>query len=163
MKRTLIIFSVLLVSLPVTGLAQAPSATQEKNYVDLLRKDIKREKVAITTDLMNLLPDESAKFWPVYNEYDKELTALTDQRLAFLQAYGENYYSMTDNKATEIANGLLDLEGQRNALRKKYFQRVSQTLNPKVAARFLQVETLLNQLLDLQVNANLPLFRTSGN
>ena len=80
-----------------TAFAQdAPSAAQTeeanlKAYVDLLRKDLKKDKVVILTDLMQLGPEESAKFWPVYNEYDKALTKLADERIAFIRMYAENY------------------------------------------------------------------------
>ena len=127
-----------------------------KAYVDLMRKDVKKEKVAILTELMGLSPEEASKFWPVYNQYDKELTKLGDERIAFLRMYAENLGSLTDQKVTQIATGLLDVQGRRNALAKKYFQQMSQTLNPKLAARFLQVENQLLLILDLQISASLP-------
>src|SRR5262245_13261182 len=62
-----------------------------KAYVDLLRKDVKKEKVSILTELMDLGPEDSAKFWPVYNEFDKSLTVLADERLALIRLYAETY------------------------------------------------------------------------
>jgi hypothetical protein len=127
-----------------------------KAYVDLLRKDLKKDKVSIITQMMELAPDEASKFWPVYNQYDQELTKLGDERIAFIRMYAENYGSLTDQKVTQIANGMLDVEGRRNALNKKYFQKMSQVLNPKLAARFLQVEHQILLLVDLQISASLP-------
>ena len=75
--------------------------TQEANlkaYVDLLRSDLKKGKVQILTELMDLSPDDSAKFWPVYNEYDKSLTKLADERLALIKMYVQNYGSLTDDQ-----------------------------------------------------------------
>jgi len=136
------------------------SKTQEANfkaYVELLRKDLKKSKVSILTEMMQLGPDESAKFWPVYNNYDKELTKLADERVAFIRMYAENFASLSDEKITQIANGLLDLEGRRVGLKKEYFQNMSKTLSPKLAARFLQVENQIERLVDLQIAANLPI------
>jgi hypothetical protein len=145
-----------------TALAQqAPTEQQNRDtnlkaYVDLLRKDVKKEKVAILTELMQLDPDDASKFWPLYNEYDKELTQLADERIAFIRMYAENYGSVTDDKATQIMNGLIDVLGRRHALEKKYFQRMSQALGARSAARFLQVEHQLLLIIDLQISASLP-------
>jgi hypothetical protein len=146
-----------------TAFAQdAPSAadTKEANlkaYVELLRKDLKKDKVAILTELMQLSPEESAKFWPVYNEYDKALTKLADERISFIRMYAENLGSLTDAKAMQIATGLLDLEGRRNQLKKEYLQRMSQTVSVKQAVRFVQIENQIEKLVDLQIAASLPI------
>jgi hypothetical protein len=138
----------------------ATNETQEANfkaYVELLRKDLKKDKVSILTQMMELSPEESAKFWPVYNNYDKELTKLADERIAFIRMYAENYGSLSDEKITQIANGMLDLESRRIQLRKQYFQIMSKSLTPKLAARFVQVETQIEKLVDLQIASNLPI------
>jgi len=70
--------------------------------------------------------------------------------------YGENQDQLTDQKATQIAMGMLDLEGRRNQLKKDYFQRMSQALSGKLAARFLQIESQIERVLDLQIAASLP-------
>jgi hypothetical protein len=144
------------------ALAQSPSPeeTKEANlkaYVDLLRKDVKKDKVAILTELMQLSPDEAAKFWPVYNEYDKALTKLGDERIAFIRMYAENETTLTDQKATQIVTGLLDIEGRRNQLKREYLKRMSHALSGKLAARFLQIESQLERVVDLQVAASLPI------
>lgn len=58
-----------------------PQQTHEANlqaYIGMLRQDLKKDKVSILTQLMDLGPDQAAKFWPVYNDYDKDLTRLAD-------------------------------------------------------------------------------------
>jgi hypothetical protein len=42
-------------------------------------------------------------------------------------------------------------------LQKQYFQRLSQTLTPKDAARWLQVETQIEKVIDLQILSSLPI------
>ncbi len=153
----------LAVAVSATAFAQeVPTAaqTQEANmkaYVAMLRKDLNKDKVAILTELMQLSPEESAKFWPVYNEYDKALTKLKDERIAFIRMWAENYGSLSDEKVTSIATGLLDVEGRRNQLHKEYFQRLSRVVTVKQAARFLQIENQIEKLVDLQIAASLPI------
>jgi hypothetical protein len=154
---------VTLVIADVTVEAQtAPTAqqTQEANlkaYVSMLRTDLKKGKVSILTELMALGPDQAAKFWPVYNEYDKSLTKLADERLAFIRMYAENYSSLSQENATKIAMGMMDVQAKRLDLQKQYFLRFSQTLTPKDAARWLEIEAQIEKLVDLQILASLPI------
>jgi len=165
MKACLLILS-LCMPLVVAGsplLAQEKptlSENQEANfkaYVELLRTDLKKSKVSILTEMMQLTPEEASTFWPLYNNYDKGLTTLADERLAFIRMYAESQGSLTDAKVTEIANGFLDMESRRLQLRKEYFQTMSKSLSPKLAARFLQIESQIEKLVDLQIASQLPI------
>jgi len=42
------------------------------------------------------------KFWPIYSEYDVELTKLNDQRVENIREYARTYNEMTDEKADEL-------------------------------------------------------------
>jgi hypothetical protein len=143
--------------------AQTAPTSQEtreanlKSYAAMLRKDLKKDKVSILTELMALSPEQAAKFWPVYNEYDKSLTRLADERIAFIRVYAENYSSLSQETATQLAMGLMDVQARRLDLQKQYFQRFSQTLTAKDAARWLQIEAQVEKLVDLQILSSLPI------
>ena len=140
--------------------AQTAAETRDLNlraYVELLRSDIRSEKVAIITELMEFNEQEDAKFWPIYREYDTELSALNDQRVKLIADYAKNYESLSDADADRIAKGALDFEGKRATLKAKYFDRVKTALSAKRAAKFLQIENQILQLLDLQISASLPI------
>jgi hypothetical protein len=128
-------------------------------YAELLRSDIRAQKVAILTEVMEFNEKEDAAFWPIYREYDTELQKLNDDRLGLIQEYAKNFEAMTDEVADRLAKGVLDLEGRRNALKQKYYERVKQALSSKMAARFLQVENQMLMLIDLQISASLPVVR----
>lgn len=163
-RITLTAFAALLAILAVpTVRAQekvSESDTREQNldtYADLLRQDIQKQKVAIVSQLMQLSPEQAAAFWPVYNEYARELSALGDLRVQGIKEYAANYGSLSDQKATELANMRFEYEGRLLALKKKYFGKFSKALTPKLAARFFQIENQLLDVLDLQVASNLPI------
>jgi hypothetical protein len=139
-----------------------PAATesQEANiraYIELLRVDVRTKKTAIFTEIMQFNDQQSAKFWPIYTEYDIELQKLNDQKVAWIQEYAKNFGKMTDEKADELALLELDLESKRNDLKKTYYERVRQQLGGIVAARFLQIENQLLMVIDLQIAASLPI------
>lgn len=145
------------------AMAQQPLAADEnrdanvKAYIELLRKDVRKDKVAIHSELMNLTPDESSKFWPVYNEYDKALTVIADERVALIRMYVENYSNLTGPMAAKLANGVLDLETKRIQLKRQYLQKMGAALDTKLALRFLQIESQLEKLIDLQIASSLPI------
>lgn len=163
--RTIVLCALALCAAPSLASAQGaaaitPNDTREENlhaYTELLRSDLRSQKVAIITEVMQFTEDEDTKFWPVYREYEVELAKLNDQRLALIKDYAANYGTVTDGVADRLAHGALDLEGQRHALKVKYYDRFKSALSPKTAVRFLQVENQILLLLDLQIAASLPL------
>jgi len=52
--------------------------------------------------VMVLSSDDAAKFWPIYSEYDAELTKLNNQRVENVKEYARTYDQMTDEKADEL-------------------------------------------------------------
>jgi len=148
---------------PAAAQGTNPSAgndTRETNihaYVELLRSDLRSQKVAIITDIMQFSEDEDAKFWPVYREYETELSAVNDDRIALIKEYAEAYGNITDAIADRLARGALDLEARRNAVKAKYYEKFKTALSAKTAARFLQVENQILLILDLQIAASLPI------
>ena len=97
-----------------TGPAAAAD-TREVNlraYVELLRSDLRAQKVAIITEVMQFTEAEDAKFWPVYREYETELAKINDDRIALIKEYAASYETLTDATADRLARGALDLEAQ---------------------------------------------------
>jgi len=141
--------------------AATPAAdSQEKNlqaYVDLLRKDVRQQKAEIMGAVMLLSADDAAKFWPIYTEYDAELTKLNNQRVENIKEYARNYTQMTDQKADELVQRALEYQKQRVELLAKTYDKVKQALGGVTAARFAQVEHQLLLLIDLQIASSLPI------
>jgi hypothetical protein len=125
-------------------------------YIELLRTDVKRSKAQIMGDVMQLDAGQSAKFWPIYKDFESDLSALGDKVVTIIKTYAENYLNLTDPVADSIATQILEIETQRNELKKKYYERFKTAVGAVVAARFLQVENQLERLIDLQIAAELP-------
>jgi hypothetical protein len=144
-------------------LSYAPAYGQVDSYVELLRSDIRTEKQAILTDVMQFNDEQASIFWPIYREYDLELNKYADRRLALIKDYAANFETMTDDKARELAERSFKLEEERVKIRREYFDKVQKALDPIIAAKFIQVERTVGHLLDLQISAELPLMeRGSG-
>ena len=146
--------------------AQSPQASEKETktlnltaYAELLRSDVRVQKIAILTELMGFTEAEDAAFWPIYREYDAEMAKLGDERVALIAEYAANYSALTDAVAEKLATKALDLEARRQATKAKYYERIKKALSPRTALRYLQVEQQLLLLIDLQISASLPIVK----
>jgi len=146
---------------PQKPAAQTPAPQTETlnltAYTELLRSDIRTQKIAILTEMMEFTEAEDAAFWPIYREYDAELSKLGDERVALIADYAKNYDTLTDDMADALAKRAIDLEARRQAVKAKYYDRMRTALKPRTALRFLQVEHQIQLLIDLQISAALPI------
>jgi peptidoglycan hydrolase CwlO-like protein len=72
--------------------ASTPSAAdnQKQNiqaYIALLRSDVRQQKAEMMGAVMQLSAEDAAKFWPIYSEYDAELSKLNDLRVANIEEH----------------------------------------------------------------------------
>jgi len=144
---------------PTSDIQPATTESQETNiraYVELMRVDVRTKKAAIFTEIMQFNDQQAAKFWPIYSEYDAELTKLNDQRVENIKEYARVYNQMTDEKADELIQKSLAYQKQRAELLAKTYDRVKQAIGAITAARFAQVEHQLLLIIDLQIASSLP-------
>ena len=114
--------------------------TNTDAYIALLRRDVRQEKAEAMGSMMVLSAQDSAKFWPIYSEYDVALNKLNDQRIATIKEYAENYNQMTDEKADELVRKSMEFRKQRAELLAGTYEKVKQALGATTAARFVVVE-----------------------
>lgn len=140
----------------------ASASDQELNiraYVQLLRSDVRKSKSQIIGQVMQFDASQAAVFWPIYKQFEIDLTKIGDKTAALIQKYADNYNDMTDDVADQLANELLVIEQQRNDLKRQYYQKFKKGLDAITAARFLQVENQLEKVIDLQIASQLPVIQ----
>lgn len=151
MKRTLI----LLLAVSTAGAA----VFAQDAYMELLRSDLKTQKVALITEGMEMTDDQSAVFWPIYRKYDTELAVLNDARFAVIKDYAQHFDQMTEAKADELTKRTFAFLEDRIKLQKKYYKELSKALTPVLAAKFMQIERSINTLMDFQIMSEIPLVK----
>jgi len=144
---------------------KSPEADAKKKnldaYIALMRRDVRQEKAEIMGSMMELNAQDSAKFWPIYSDYDTELAKLNDQRLQNIKDYVQNYNDMTDAKADELMKNAVAYQKARADLLAKTYEKVREALGGIQAARFGMVEHQLLAIIDLQVVSSLPIVGSS--
>ena len=129
-----------------------------QEYIELLRSsNVRQQKDEIMGVLMSLDVGQAAKFWPIYSEYDAQLTKLNNLSLANIQNYAHSYDQMTAAKADELVQNVFNYRKQRDELLAKCYGRVKDSLGAVEAARFLQIEDQLLAIIDLQITSALPI------
>jgi len=140
---------------------EARRADPVYSYVDEARQDLSDGKVNVINQVMRLSRDESAKFWPIYRDYEDELYDLGDKRIemtrAFLKAQTSN--SLDNDKAAALTKDWFDAEQQQLTILKKYHDMIATELSPVRAAQFTQIEHRFDTVVDLMVASELPLVR----
>jgi hypothetical protein len=145
-----------------SGLAEDSTASdpEKKNideYTKLLHENVSQQSAQITGAVMQLTPEESKKFWPLYEEYRTALIKLNHSRIQNLQNYASDFAQMTDDKADQVIKEDLNLRRQRDQLLAQSYDRMKQSLGALTAARFLLVESQLQAISDLQLDSRLPI------
>jgi hypothetical protein len=129
----------------------------DQAYIRLLRMDLKAKRERIIKEAMQLNDQQAAAFWPVYREYAAEQSKLGDEKLAIVNDYAQNFLTMNDEKADQLAQKVMALDDQRIALKKKYYELMKKALPTVLVVRFFQVENQIQLVVDLQIASNLPI------
>lgn len=147
-----------LVALAVVALAQA-AQDQPADNMNILRDKIKADKKLLIAENLGLTEAESRAFWPIYDEYQKELAGLNQRLGKMIQSYANEYNAntMTDDKAKSLMTEALSIEEAETALKKKYMEKLSGAIQAMKAARYLQMESKIRALIRFDMAANIPL------
>ena len=134
-------------------------AYAQGNPLELLRQDLKTQKVAIMTASLPLTDKQAEKFWPIYREYSDQLAKLGDRRIAVIKEFADRYSSIDEKTASKLVKESISIANDRNKLLDKYYAKVAKTIDGITAARFIQVENQMLTLLDAQIVSQMPLVK----
>jgi len=148
MKTKIIVFTILM-SLPMISMGQAIN-----DEIALIQSAFGMEKRTLIEEYMALPKD--SPFWPAYEAYEKERRELMKQRIMFINEYLENFDTMTDSKADGIALRVMKNNTSFNSLHRKYYNRIKKALSATEAAKFLQLDTYIQNTILLAISESLP-------
>jgi hypothetical protein len=157
--RTAFYLAAAMLFAPVFPTRGAPSSDRllPEDYVNLLRIDLRASKAEVVAESLELTEAELAKFWPLYREYDERMSKLNVRRINVLRDFTENYASIDERKAREITRANFEFQRRRLTLLEKYSDKIARATSPLIAARFVQIESHLQLIVDVQLASDLPL------
>ena len=139
----------------------APAWTQEKpaDNMQIMMDKIKADKKLVVASNMELTEAEAKAFWPVYDQYQKDLGAINDRIGKMIKSYADAYNakSMTDDGAKKLIDEFVAIEKAEAAMKESYVPKLSKVLPPKKVARYLQEENKIRAMVKFDLAKGIPL------
>jgi uncharacterized protein YdiU (UPF0061 family) len=139
-----------------TPAAGATAADTEKALAEY-RDAMQAKRADIMAKGLTLSADEAAKFWPLFEKYQKEQNVVIDAQVKAIQQYAAQYDQLTGAGSLAFVKALLDRDGKMQALRVKWLGTFQTVVSPGTAARAIQIDRRLSQLAQAHLSAQIPL------
>jgi hypothetical protein len=105
---------------------------------------------------LELSPDEAKNFWPLYDQYQKEISANGDRVLAIVEDYTSNFHDLSNEKAAQLMDGYLAAEAERVQVRRTYLPQFAKILPGRTVARFYQLENKMDAVVRYDLAGTIP-------
>ena len=141
------------------ALAQQKTSDQPSDNMSILRDKIRADKKLLVAQNMQLTEAEAAKFWPVYEAYQKDLAATSDKLIKTVKEYAEAYNnkSITDERARQLTDAILTLDQEEVDRNKAYLPKLRAAIPDVKVARYLQIERKVRSVIWYDLAQNVPL------
>ena len=137
------------------------SVAQDKpaDNMQILRDKIKADKKLVVATNMELTESEAKGFWPIYDQYQKDLQKINRRIANLLESYAADFRgkSLTDDKAKKLIEEAVAIEQAEANLKSTYAPKLSQVLPVKKVARYLQIENKIRAVVKYDLVQGVPL------
>ncbi|HSF68112.1 MAG TPA: hypothetical protein VLA67_11865 [Nitrospiraceae bacterium] len=152
-----IIAGALLFAAPV--MAQETAGSGGNTNMEILLQKVKADKKLLVAGNMDLSDAEGKNFWPIYDNYQKELDQINQRLGKTIMEYADafNKGPIPNDTAKKLLNDVLTIEEAEIKLKRTYADKVGKVLSPAKTARYIQIENKIRALLKMELAANIPL------
>jgi hypothetical protein len=139
----------------------APSLAQDKpaDNMEILREKIKADKKLLVATNMDLTESEAKGFWPIYDEYQKDLQKINQRIVKLLDSYADDFRrkSLTDTKAKKLIHDAVAIDRAEADLMSTYAPKLSKVLPARKVMRYLQIENKIRAVVKYDIASGVPL------
>ena len=122
-----------------------------------LRQEAGQDRRDIVRPNMLLTETESARFWPLYDEYRAERLKIGDRRVRLVTDFLAQKNSMTEDEARALANEDFAIEKDTGELKAKWYKKMTKELSERTVARFFHIDEKLDAAAAIALATNIPL------
>ena len=146
---------VLATALMVPAMAQNAATTN----MEILRQKIKADKRLVVAQNLNLTDEEGAKFWPVYEAYQKDLQQIDERLATAILAYADAYNKgpVTNESAKKLLDEYLAIDDAEAKLKSATTPKILAALSAVKAARYVQIENKIRAAVRYELATAIPL------
>jgi len=138
-------------------------AAQDKpaDNMQILRDKLKADKKLLVASNMELTESEAKGFWPIYDQYQKELQKINQRMAKVLESYADDNRrkSLTDDKAKKLIDEAVSVEQAEANIKSTFAPKLSKVLPVKKVARYLQIENKIRAVVRYDIAQGVPLVR----
>jgi polyhydroxyalkanoate synthesis regulator phasin len=161
MKRSIMVafFVTLVAAVAFLGVSPVFSQDNPADNMQIVLDKLKADKKLVVATNMELTESEAKAFWPVYEEYQKELAALNQRIGKLIASYAADYNAntLTDEKAKKLTDELVAIGKAEGALPASFVPKLNKVLPPKKVVRYLQIENKIRALIKYSLAEEVPL------
>jgi hypothetical protein len=138
-----------------------PTPAWTQDDMQILRDKIKADKKLVVASNMQLTESEAKAFWPVYEQYQKDLLAINQRIAKLIEDYAADYRgnTLTDEKAMKLVNESVAIEKAEAGLKESYIPKLSKVLPAKKVGRYIQIENKIRALVKYELAGGIPLVK----
>src|SRR5690242_11459601 len=129
--------------------------------MEILREKIKADKKLVIASNMDLTDSEAKNFWPIYDQYQKDLEKINQRIARVLDGYADDYRnkSMTDGKAKKLIDEALAIDKAEADLKTSYVPKLGKVLPARKVMRYLQMENKIRAVVRYDLASGVPLVK----
>jgi hypothetical protein len=150
------------ITIMLFGFAPVRSAQDKPaDNMQILRDKIKADKKLVVATNMELTESEAKGFWPIYEQYQKDLQKINQRIAKVLDSYADDNRkkSLTDDKAKTLINEATAIDQAEANLKSTYAPKLSKVLPVRKVARYLQIENKIRAVVKYDIASGVPLVR----
>jgi len=151
----------LMTALALVAALAAPAMAQNTGVanMEILRQKMKADKKLVVAENLNLTDAEGAKFWPVYEAYQKDLQQINERLATAILRYADAYDHgpVTNEKAKELLEEYLAIDDAEAKLKGATTPKILAALPAVKAARYIQIENKIRAAVRYELAAAIPL------
>jgi Spy/CpxP family protein refolding chaperone len=147
-----------------TPCASAEDKIGDVTDMQALRAAVRGDKKAFVASTLQLTPAEAKKFWPIYDEYQRNLDMTGRRRVVAMERLIAQDKPESNLYARNFVNELISIDEAEIKARRALYNRLmrplpSRILAQKKAARYLQLEAKIHAVQNYDVAATIPLVK----
>jgi len=149
---------IMITSLSMLMILPVANAQEDENSpYEIAYQAREAERRAIIAFNLELSDRESKAFWPLYKKYRSNSKIKEKLRIKLLKKFAKNMKIMSKKDAERIVMSALNLEADRERLKKDYILSLKYILIRKKFFRYYQIETKLDAIYKFQWTKAIPL------
>ena len=155
MKKIFLAIALILCGLSLSAMAQDKPASN----MEILREKVKADKKLLVATNLELTESEAKAFWPIYEDYQKDLQKINQRLVKMLESYASDYKkkSLTDEGAKKLIDESVAIDKAEVQLKDSYVPKLSKTLPARKVARYLQIENKIRAVIKYDLATTVPL------